>query len=196
MPTPTPRIGYPAPLLSDPYDTGVESDRWFLADQYPGVFICTSGTRPSTWDATHEGMLIFETDSALLWRWDGAAFVRQHPLGHLDTDRRTTDLTVASGSYTTVAQATADVPEGGRDISISCSWCDMSGGAAMMAIYRDATLLVEWKAVVGVGGTFTFTDLAPSSGSTDYIFKVKNSSTTTTVECSATSAASISVVEV
>ena len=66
----------------------------------------------------------------------------------------------------------------------------------MMAIYRDATLLAEWKAVVGVGGTFTFIDLAPSSGSTDYIFKVKNSSATTTVECSATSAASINVVEV
>lgn len=202
MPTPTPRIGYPAPLTTDPYDTSEESDRWFLADDFPGVFICTSGTRPNSggsapvWNSIHEGMLIFETDSDLLWRWGGSGFVRLHAVGHLDTNRRTSDLTVTSGSYTNVAQASADIPEGGRNIQVTASWPEVSGGAAVMAIYRGGSLLFEWKVPVGSGGSQVYVDEAPASGATNYILKVKNAAATTTVECAATSPASIYVVEV
>lgn len=202
MPTPTPRIGYPAPLTTDDYDTSKESDRWFMADDYPGVFICTSGTRPNSggsapvWDSIHEGMLIFETDSDLLWRWNGSGFVRQHAVGHLATNRRTSDLTVASGTYTNVAQASVTVPEGGRDIQVTASWPEVSGGAALMALYRGASLLLEWKVPVGSGASQVYVDAAPSSGATTYTLKVKNAAATTTVECASTSPASIYVQEV
>lgn len=196
MPTPTPRIGYPAPLTTDDYDTSEESDRWFLADDYPGVFICTSGTRPSTWDSIHEGMLIFETDSDLLWRWNGSAFVRAHAVGHLSTNQRTADLTVTSGSYTNVASASATVPEGGRSIQVTASWPEVSGGAAVMAIYRGGSLLIEWKVPVGSGASQVYVDAAPASGATTYTLKVKNAAATTTVECASTSPASIYVMEV
>lgn len=196
MPTPTPRIGYQAPLTSDPYDTSEESDRWFLADDYPGVFICTSSTRPSTWDSTQEGMLIFETDSDLMWRWNGSAFVRFGALGHLDTNRRSSNLVVASGAFTTFAQVSITVPEGDRAMSVTVSWGEISGGPARIGIFRGVTMVTDWVALVGNGGSYTHLDLDPAAGATDYIAKIKNTSTTTTLVASATSPGSISVVEV
>lgn len=193
MPTPTPRIGYQKPLLSDPYEVADDAARWDLADDYPGCFIF-AGTPPA-WSPDQEGMFAVDTDTGLLWRWNGTGFVRHGAVGHLVNDRRTADLTVATGTYTTVASAAVSVPDGGRNVAVTVAWGEISGGPARLGIFRGATMLTDWKAS-GDGGSYTYVDLAPASGAQTYTLKVKNTAGTTTVECASDSPASIDAVEI
>ena len=98
MPTSSDKLGLSKPLTTDPFDTATIAANWQIVDDHPGVFICTSGTRP-TWGANQDGMFIFETDSGLAYRWDNGSgsFLRLNPTGHLVGSTETTPQTNATG---------------------------------------------------------------------------------------------------
>jgi hypothetical protein len=195
MPTTDPRLGLAKPVTSDDFDTDEIAQNWQKIANAPGAFICTSGTRPGSWSGANEGQFIIETDTGLLWRWNGSAFVRASAKGWLDTNRRSTDLTGVGTSFTTLAQVTVTVPDGGRSIRLTGSWSEISA-AGSVALFRGATQLHSIKVPSGAGGSIVFVDVAPSSGSTTYALKVKATSGTLSVICSSTTPGSIDAEEV
>ena len=195
MPTTSARLGLAKPLTSDDFDTAELAANWQKVDDHPGIFICTAGTRPGAWGSSHSGMFIFETDTGLIWRWNGSAFVRQGPQGHLGYNHKTANQT-GTGSYVNVVQVTVSIPTGGRNIQITASWPEVTGGVAQFALFRGATQLTTSKTLAGSGGSLAYVDLAPSSGSTTYAIKVKNASGTAVVTNASDSPTTIDVTEV
>jgi hypothetical protein len=198
MPTTSARLGLAKPLDADPFDTPTLADNWQLVDDSPGIFICTSGTRPGSWGANHEGMLIWEKDTDLTWRWNGSAFVRHSAKGHLVNERTTADVTEAAGVYETVVQAAVPggIPDGDLNIACHFSWFEVTGGKAQFALFRGATQLASWKCLTEQGGSFHYVDVDPASGAATYSVKVKNLEATTTVECAIDSPATLDLYEV
>jgi microcystin-dependent protein len=64
---------------TDPFLRADFTQNWNKLDQYPGTFVCTSGTRPS-WGDAQIGLNIWETDTKLEYRWDGADWVLVNPV--------------------------------------------------------------------------------------------------------------------
>jgi hypothetical protein len=58
---------------SDPFLRADFTQNYNTLDQYPGVWICTSTTRP-TWGAGQTGMLIQETDTRRTMLWTGTTW--------------------------------------------------------------------------------------------------------------------------
>jgi hypothetical protein len=147
VPSNTARIGLEKHTTSDVFQVGDYADNWELLDDYPGVFICTSGTRPSTWGGGQAGMLIFETDTDLLWQWDGAAWQRYGPKGLLGRNTYTTgDLTTSSTTFVSVISQAVTIPSGGRSVMVvvDAPGAYNSNGVMEVAVYRGATPLKTW----------------------------------------------------
>jgi hypothetical protein len=105
MPTTSDRLELAKPVTSDDFDTSEIADNWQKVDDHPGIFVCTSGTRP-TWSGSQEGQLISETDTGLLWRWNGTTWVRQHGTGWLGGGQLTTNYNRSGGAgYGTICSA-------------------------------------------------------------------------------------------
>ena len=58
---------------TDPFLLSDFVGNWTILDSTPGVYICTSSSRPA-WTAAQAGRLIFMTDYKALSYWDGAAW--------------------------------------------------------------------------------------------------------------------------
>lgn len=58
---------------SDPFQRTDIVGNFSTLDQYPGIFICTSTTRP-TWTANNAGQNIFETDTRRIINWNGTGW--------------------------------------------------------------------------------------------------------------------------
>jgi hypothetical protein len=58
---------------SDPFLLSDFVGNWTILDGSPGVYVCTSSSRPA-WTAAQAGRLIFMTDYKCLSYWDGAAW--------------------------------------------------------------------------------------------------------------------------
>ncbi len=122
---------------------------WQKIDDTPGYKPCTSSTRPSTWGAAHAGMLIVETDTGLVWRWDGSAFKRVGPAGVLKTTggglaiaTRTTDFSTTSFPFVICLSLTnVVVPDGSRPIALIVTGqkAENSSGSSVGAIFPGAT---------------------------------------------------------
>lgn len=196
MPDTDPKLGLALPILSDPFSTATLRSNWEKLIAHPGIFVAaTAANLPGTWASANTGMMVYQVDEGVLWRWNGSAFVRQHAKGHLGTTRRTSDLTVTSGTYAVVAQQAVTVPEGERNIRITGAWGEVTGGAARLALFRGATQLRDLK-VTSDGGEISYVDLAPAAGATTYSLQAKNVAGTTTIKAAVSSPASIDVVEV
>lgn len=65
------RLALKRPDGTDPFLRLDFVNNWNKLDQYPGTFVCTSGTRPS-WGDAQIGMNIYETDTKREYRWTGA----------------------------------------------------------------------------------------------------------------------------
>lgn len=77
MPNFSSRLNIAKPVGSDDFDTAEIANNWQIIDDHPGIHICTSSTRP-TWGANQNAMCISETDTGLMYRWDGANFNLLH----------------------------------------------------------------------------------------------------------------------
>lgn len=137
MPTPSPRLGLLEPSTSDPFSTQDIATNWGILDKYPGIYVCTSQTRPQ-WGQAQAGMRISETDTGLEWRWDGANFQRTAPQGLLRTTtggwargQRTSDFSTSSTSYVVVVAITnVVVPPGNRTLQINVGFYRAEAGGA------------------------------------------------------------------
>ena len=176
MSTQSDRLGLTKPTTSDPFNTGDISDNWQKIDDHPGIFICDHAGRPSDWGVDHEGMLIQENDSGLLFRWNGSAFDRVAPLGTLNRGTRTSDFQTTNTSAQVVVQTSAFVPNPGAaenlfvKITISYPLLSSLGGRCALSITggSPSTLDYEWEVAgltgatdaqdLGSGGTFTVYD--------------------------------------
>ncbi len=76
MSTTSPILGLTLPASdgSDQFSLALFLTDFGIIDASPGVFICTSGTRP-TWDSGQAGRLIYEKDYGRLLEWNGSSFV-------------------------------------------------------------------------------------------------------------------------
>lgn len=188
----TPRIGLLRPLAGGHgFSRDENYDNLSLLDTLPGIYLCESSSRPLTWTAANEGQFIFETNTKLLWRWDGAQFMRFGPSGLLGTADLAADFATASLSAQTALSAVVSVPatspgSTAKRVRVSASWyaldngTDTTLGICEVSLRRDpgdvllrkmlwrgrpstASDPLNW----GVGGTIVGLD-APSAGSTTY----------------------------
>lgn len=122
MPAYTPRLGLAKIVAADLVDLdltfGYNPD---ILDKMPGVYVCTSTTRP-VWAVNQSGSSIWETDTKLMWTWNGAAFERIFPKGKLSKQVRTADYVTSTTGLETVLKADVVVPDGGRDIEVVVSF--------------------------------------------------------------------------
>jgi len=224
MPSVSARLGLSRPLSSDAFATTDFYDNYTLLDNYPGTYICTSSTRPTTWGSSQTGMEIFETDSLLRWYWSGTAFVRHSAEGVLGQSDVTSDFSTTATSSTstspspTAITTTVTVPathstSTTKRIRVTASFyrIDNTAGVANATIYADSDLLfsasvrgktdaetdpMDWAS----GGTFVaYHAPAVAGGSITYTFRINSlaaSTGTTTLRASATAPAFLTVEEV
>jgi hypothetical protein len=190
-------------------DPGDFTDAFSVIDGAPGLFICTSGTRPGTWGANQSGRLILETDTTLIWRWTGVAWVRNIPKGLLGQNARTTDITTSSTSFVTVISQSIIVPAGGRSVMVMASVPAVQNdqGISNLALFRDSTKLSDWLVPGDTGATAVeqeqhgtqFVLETPSAGTYTYSLQfraVTGFGGTTGLLASSTAPIQLAVVEV
>lgn len=73
MSTLTSRMSLKKPDGPDPFDLADFVDNWDKIDAAPGVYICTSSTRPS-WGVDQAGRVILETNTRRRLLWTGSAW--------------------------------------------------------------------------------------------------------------------------
>lgn len=143
----TARIGLIKPSTADAFSTADIANNWGKVDQYPGSFICTSTTRPA-WGAAQIGMGIVESDTGLVWRWTGNAFIRNASRGLLTTTsggsaRGQRNTSISTTSYTTYVLAVSIdnvvVPDGRRTLMVTATWglANCTTGLMDMGIFRS-----------------------------------------------------------
>lgn len=223
MPSASPRIGIQRPLSADPFDVQDFYDNYTLIDSYPGTFVCTSSTRPTTWGASQKGIEIVETDTMLKWMWTGTAFVRSSPVGVLGSSNLTSDFTTTATSSTSTSPAataiscTVAIPATNsasvtKRIRVTGSYylIDNDSGICEVTLYRDTTLLYQaslsgetgatTESSRGSGGSIVGFDFpSTAGGSTTYTLRVNSLSSpggTTTLSASGTSPATLMIEEV
>lgn len=145
MPTPSARLALLKPSTSDPFVTADLAGNLQKIDDTPGYRPCTSSTRPS-WTAAQTGMLIVETDTGLIWRWNGTTYNRIGPAGVLKTTggamaiaTRTTDFSTTSTTPVICLSLTSVVvPDGSRPIALvlTANQAENSNGALLGAVWR------------------------------------------------------------
>lgn len=150
MSTPSPILGLTLPDLQDRFSTQEVRDNWETIDQSPGVFICTSQTRPG-WGQQQAGRKIVETDTHLEWLWTGDSWIRisggsgilRKGGGGYAVAERATDRNTRSSTFVTVVTITnVVVPDGNRPLQLVATWSEAEnsvGDQVMMAIMRSAS---------------------------------------------------------
>lgn len=66
-------LGLKLNAASDPFQLSDFIGNWDILDASPGVFICTSNSRP-TWGTAQAGRMIFQTDLKQISFWDGTTW--------------------------------------------------------------------------------------------------------------------------
>lgn len=185
MGTQSNRLRLEVPTTSDAFDTAKLAANWTKLDAFPGRFLCTSLTRPTDWGSNQIGMEIWESDTSLVWWWNGTIFIRSYAVGWLNGTQRTTDFTTNQTTPQTVISTSITYPAGGRRVQVSCSWGKAEGddGVAELSLFRDTTQIQAWNvqgkntsAVAleqGTGGSVVLTNLPPSPGNYAYALKFR-----------------------
>lgn len=212
-------MGLLVPDTSDPFVTADIAANWSKLDAYPGVFICTSGTRP-TWALAQKGLSISEKDTGLRWQWDGTAFVRQAPTGLLKTStgawargQLLVDKNVTNQTTPQVVCSINNVvvPDGHRPLRIDVNWQQSSNpngnfnGYIVRSLSAGGTpQLVRWvlpgnSTIGGSGGSFFVMEPnGLAAGTYDYSFQIMVKSSvggTATISADSASPSEIIVTE-
>lgn len=104
----TTRLGLMKPQGADPFLRQDFLDTMAILDGSPGLFICTSTTRPA-WTSAQAGRNIFETDLGRIINWTGSAWrvlnqygqVSQHSINPFQTLGKNAGMTFSLGNFTT-----------------------------------------------------------------------------------------------
>lgn len=197
MTVPTTRLGLTKWLSTDAFSETELAQNWDKVDAVPGLVLCQSTSRPTGWGSAHAGMCISETDTGVLWRWNGSAFVRLAPVGHLGTNRRTASLTSTGTTWQMLCQVDAVVPPGGRAVELAAAWNTVTTAPAELVLRRAATDIARWVADINQGGSYVYTDTAAPAGAVSYSFQFRRlAATNSTLVASAAGPASLSVKEI
>lgn len=202
------RLGLVINATADPFALNDFTTNYGILDAKPGIHICTAATRP-TWGSNQNGMQIYETDTDLIWAWDGSAWQRYIAKGWLATASITADASTSSTSYVTAITQAVTVAAGNRrhQISIAAPRVFNTNGLTQLAIFRGANLLREWISQGWTGATVpnqprgnfaTHFDL-PTSGAQTYTLQyraVSGTGGTSTIAATAANPATLSIVEV
>lgn len=175
----SPRLGLKLETDADQFHIQDYTDNWNKVEAFPGAFICTSTTRPTTWGAPHTGMRIHETDTGLVWRWTGTAWARQGPSGFLNRVTSTVDVATSATTLVTALSAAVTVPAGGRTLQITAAGPGVYNtvGVTRIALFRGATQLQSWLHQGRLAATYdaqprplamTVFDPAPTAGAQTY----------------------------
>ncbi len=223
MSTLSARLGLKILGTADNWSTADYAANLNILDGAPGITLCLSSGRPVGWGAGHEGMVIYETDHELYWRWSGTEFQRLFPKGLLGLTERTSNFATSSTSPVDAITCQVEVPyftvgSTAKRIKVTAGWYALdhgtasTGGICEATIRRDpsdvalmaprlhpgrpqtATDVFTW----GGGGTMVAYD-DPPQGTTTYRFCVNSLAAvglTTTLRASATTKAFLMVEEV
>lgn len=195
---------------ADQFDTQHLIDNWTILDAAPGLHVCTSTSHPTTWGANQTGRHIIETNTGLIWRWDGTAFVRHGPRGWLNGTPRTAPISTTSTVFQVVVSTPVTVPDGGRNVLMIATWGDVDNdaGVTRFGLFRDATQITTWDwpgdtgataAEQGQGGSLALIDPAPAAGAHTYTLQfatITGFGGTSTVRASAGQPTRLDVIEV
>jgi len=151
MSTLSPILGLKRPDDTDPFLTSDFVSNYNILDGSPGVFICTSSTRPA-WGSAQAGRVVFLTDYKSFQYWDGSAWQNERAATGLYAGGATFNATLSKGSTTTYNIITLTTP---RPVSLVVSMnmtvsCDarfnqdlfgrivFDGGDVLLGGYSDA----------------------------------------------------------
>ena len=195
MPNISQRLGLKKPIATDPFDTDDLATNWQALDDYPGTWISDAASPPA-WGTAHIGMIWMQKDNLLLWKWNGTAFFRVAGMGSIGSANRTSSFTESTGYYQTLVQKTgAVVPPGGRRIQVSANWSTITGDKASFQLQRGATVLHEWTALSGMGGSMTIFDTAVIAGTYTYTLQVKTLTASSVIVASSTAPTQLEIIE-
>lgn len=92
----TSRLGLMKPQNADTFLRQDFLDTMAILDGSPGIFICTSTTRPTDWGAAQAGRMIFESDLARVIRWTGTDWSLLNQFARV-TQHSTASLSITLG---------------------------------------------------------------------------------------------------
>jgi len=196
MPNFSARLRLKKPTPSDGFDTDTIAANWQLVDDFPGTWISAAASPPA-WGIPHTGMLWSQSDTGIVWLWNGTSFVRPYSVGSIGSASRTSNFTEAVGTFTTVVQKTgAVVPAGGRRVMLVANWSNITGNNVELRFLRGATVLHDWNWPTGSGGSMTIIDAAVTTGTYTYAFQMRTTSTTSTMVAAATYPIQLEIIEI
>lgn len=163
-------------ILNDPTDPFKREDfltNWGKIDQYPGVFICTSTTRP-TWTANQAGQLIYETDSRRTLSWNGTTWHAGTPLpltwtgaispGVSMSHSQTVKYTIGTVVTRTLAALSVSMVVEGRD-NTGPNFGTSPLGMTVYPLIDNTNASIQ----TGAAGFYSqWTEQAPGAGFNDY----------------------------
>lgn len=154
MPSLTDRLSLIRHTLADVFRVQDYADNWARLDAFPGIFVCTSESRPVDWGERQAGMAIFETDTKLLFHWSGSAWERYVPRGLIGREAITTEVNTTQTTYQVAVSVNVTVAEGNREhrITVGAPGVKSTEALTELAIYRDSTELTEWYHQGSTGG--------------------------------------------
>lgn len=109
MSTLSPRLGLKRPDDTDPFLTADFVNNYNILDASPGVFICTSSTRPA-WGSAQAGRVIFMTDYKCFQYWDGTTWQNERAATGLYAGGAIFNATLSKNSTTTYNIITLTTP--------------------------------------------------------------------------------------
>lgn len=104
-----------------------------------GMLIDTSAGRPGIAPAAGARVLLYETDTNLVWVWDGSDWQRLNAVGLLDLGTRDSNYSNATTSFTTVVETPSiHVPDGLRVLKITVTWpvAENPSGSFVLGVKR------------------------------------------------------------
>jgi hypothetical protein len=184
VPTTTTRLGLKLFTGADTFHITDWDENSGILDLFPGIYICDSGSRPTTWGPDQNGLWIWEADTKLVWEWNGSYFERLMPKGWIGGAARTTAFSTTSTDFVVVTQIAVTIPNffptdtRRYGIVVEGPSIDNDMGQAGVAIFRDTTQLQAWTEPINhaVPGPLRFTTLdrtAVAESSVTYSLQAK-----------------------
>lgn len=106
----TTKLGLKSPDGTDPFQRQDFVDNYAKLDASPGVYICDSNTRPSTWTSSQAGRQIYVTDWKQFQMWTGTTFINERTAVPCFAGGAVFDASVGKQTTATYTLSTVNTP--------------------------------------------------------------------------------------